>query len=71
MGDLELREEPSELALEYSARIVAHEKRIDVPVSDLEELTRWEAHVLTRTARKNGYMFHAFGPEAKYWLTRP
>jgi hypothetical protein len=64
-------EEPSELAMGYSARIVALETPIDVPLGDLEKLTRWESHVLTRTARKNGYSFNHVPSAGMYWLSRP
>jgi hypothetical protein len=63
-------DEPSELALSYSKRIVAHETPIDFPPDDLEGLTRWELHVLEKTARKNGYTYHCVPAASMHWLTR-
>lgn len=63
-------DEPSELALSYSARLVAHESPLDVPEEDLMKLTSWEARILGRTALKNGYTIHQCEREHKCWLTR-
>lgn len=64
-------EEPSELALSYSDRIVAHEERIDIPMEHLARLTFYEKRVLTKTASRNGYSFNHVPAASMYWLSRP
>lgn len=70
MGE-RIPDEPSELAMSYSARMGAHEARIDVPEEHLMQLTRWERHVLNQTARRQGYTAHRDDYPSKLWLTRP
>jgi hypothetical protein len=67
----EIPNEPSELAMSYSVRLVAHETPIDLPADDLMQLTRWEARILEKTAKKNGYSYHCVPAANMHWLTRP